>query len=355
MKRALVSLVAAAALGTAVLAGCAPAAAPAPTAAPTKAAAPAVAAPAAPAATTALAAAAYPTKGRAIQMMVPFNAGGGTDVSARIFADALQKALGTPVEVLNKGGANGQVGTTEFVRNKPDGYSIMANNLPAMATYYLDSEKKAAFGRNAIQPIASTVLDAGVFVVNVDSPYKSIKELIDDAKAKPSTVKVSTTGMLSGPHLNAVQVERQSGAKFAMVHFDGASAGLTSLMGGHVDVQSGYVGDLLPSIKSGQTRALAVMDTKAHPFLPGVPTFESQGYKVAEATVRGFEAPAGTPMEIVKTLSAALKTASENPDVKKRMDDMGLATVYMDTDAFDKHWTSKEADFKVLIEDAKKQ
>lgn len=364
MKRVLVTLVATMALAGLVVAGCSqatPAAAPTKAAEPAKAAAPA-AQPTAAAATqptaapTAAAAVInYPVKGKPITMQCPFAAGGGTDVSARIFADALQKDLGTSVEVINKAGANGQVGTTEFVRQKTDGYYIMANNLPALASYYLDPEKQATFGRKDILPIAVTVVDAGIFIVKADSPYKTVKDVIDAAKANPEKVKVGDTGVLSGPHLNTLLVQRMAGVKFASVHFDGASSALTALMGEHVDVQAGYVGDVLSSIKSGQARALGVMDKQESPFLPGVPTFESQGFKVYQSAARAFQAPAGTPKEIVKVLSDSLKKASESPDVKKKMDDMGLAIRFMDSDAFAAFWTENEDSIKVLIDDAKKQ
>ncbi len=358
MKRLLVSLVALLA-ALSLVAGCSQAA-PAP--APTKAAEPAKAA--APQATTApaakpTAAAApkvnFPEKGKSVTIIVPFTAGGGTDVGARLLASAVEKELGTSVEVVNKTGAGSQVGITELVRSKPDGYTIAATNLPTTQTLYMDPERKAVFSRKDFAPLAVTVLDPGVIVVGKNSPYKTLKELIDAAKAKPEQVKASTTGIMTGPHLSILDTQKVTGAKFAIVHFEGASQGTTALLGGHIDAQFGYVGDLLSQIKSGELRALAVLDKQPSPYIPDVKTAESQGYALTAYNTRGWAAPGGTPKEVVDVLSNAIKRAATTPEMKKKMDEMGLASSFMDAAQFSAFWDKNDADLKPLVEQAKQK
>src|SRR5665647_1207380 len=204
MKRVILSLATVATAGMLLAACGGPAAAPAATTAPAKPAAttapaaPAATKPAASAATAAPAAAksTFPEKGKTITIIVPVNAGGGSDVSTRLMLPALEKILGTSVQVENKPGAGQQLGHTEFSKSKPDGYTIGMTNLPTTLTTYLDKERQAVYNRKTFQTIAAPVMDPGAIFVKADSPYKTLKDLVDAAKAKPSTIKGSTTGIL---------------------------------------------------------------------------------------------------------------------------------------------------------------
>ncbi|MHB0869294.1 MAG: tripartite tricarboxylate transporter substrate binding protein [Chloroflexota bacterium] len=368
VKRFLVSVAAAAAVASLALVGCSQAA-PTP-ASPTKAAqssqaaaptsAPAAAQPtSAPAAAQPTAAPAkkvdFPQKGKPITLLVPWAAGGGNDVGARVLAPALEKELGTPVEVVNKTGAGSQVGITELVKSKPDGYVVGATALPATNTLYLDKERKAVFGRKDFQPLAMHVVDPGVIAVKADSPYKSVKELVEAAKANPEKVKVSSTGVMGSAHLAILQVEKVTGAKFAIVHFDGFSPSLTALLGGHIDAQFGYAGEFLSQVKTGQVRLLGVMDKEPSKFFPEVKTLESQGYQVYMASSRGWSVPVGTPKEVVDVLSGAIKKAMTAEEHKKKMDEMGLALRYMDPAELGKYWDEVDAQITPLMELAKQK
>src|ERR687891_710986 len=138
----------------------------------------------------AVVAADYPTK--PVQLMVAYPAGGSTDVAARIVAAIAEKELGQSIVVLNKGGAGGQVGWTEMSRAKPDGYYIGFINLPALNTVILDPDRKAAFGADAFVPVINQVLDPGIIWVRGDSPYKTLKDLLDAAKKSPNKVSAAT-------------------------------------------------------------------------------------------------------------------------------------------------------------------
>ena len=199
-----------------------------------------------------------------IQLMVAFPAGGSTDIAARIVAAIAEKALGQPIVVVNKGGAGGQVGWTELVRQRPDGYYIGFINLPATNTVILDPERKAIFTEKDFTPIINQVLDPGVIWVRADSPYKTVQDLIDAAKKSPSTIRAATTGILSDDHLAILMTEEAApGAVFRLVHLEGGAAQFKEIMAGNIDVAFDNVGSIMTRVKSGEVRALAVHGRRA--------------------------------------------------------------------------------------------
>src|SRR5262245_21063106 len=174
----------------------------------------------------------YPNK--PIQLMVAFPAGGSTDIAARIVASIAEKELGQSIVVVNKGGAGGQIGWTELVRQRPDGYYIGFINLPATNTVILDSDRKAIFSEKDFTPIINQVLDPGVIWVREDSPYKTVHDLIDAAKKSPNTIRAATTGILSDDHLAVLMTEEAApGAVFRLVHLEGGAAQFKEIMAGN--------------------------------------------------------------------------------------------------------------------------
>lgn len=291
----------------------------------------------------------FPQKGKTISLIVPYTAGGSVDVAARLLAPALEKELGTSVQVVNRPEAGAQVGVTELARARPDGYTIGYTVLPTAITLYLDPERKAVFSRKDFAPIAMHVIDPGVVGVKSDSAYKTMVDLVNAAKAKPGEVKVAVTGVMGPSHLDALQTEALTGVQFAIVHFDGGAPGLTAMLGGHVDSKYGNIGDFLPQMKSGQIRIVGIMDKEENKFLPGVKTMESQGYKQYSAVSRGISAPVGTPKEIVDLLSAAIKKVISSDEHRAKMEEMGQTLRYMDPSEFGKYWDDVEAQVKPLM------
>jgi len=267
----------------------------------------------------------YPA--RPVQLMVAYPAGGSTDVAARIVAAIAEKHLGQQILILNKGGAGGQVGWTEMTRQKPDGYYIGFINLPALNTVILDPERKASFGADAFIPVINQVLDPGVIWVKADSPYKSLKDLLEAARRTPRKLSAATTGILSDDHLAILMVEEAyPGAAFRLVHLEGGAAQMTAILGGHIDVAFDNVGSVVRRVKSGEVRALAVMDTQRSKFLPDVPTTPELGYPgVISSSTRGIAAVKGTPPDVVKKLQEAFRKAMEDPEHVKKMEDAGLS------------------------------
>ncbi len=340
----------------------APTSAPAPKAAePTKpAAAQPTSAPAAPAAqpTTAAAPAGaiqkpagWPT--RPIQLIVPWDAGGSTDVGMRLLAPKMEKILGTTIDVVNRPGAGSQVGVTELAKAKPDGYTIGNVSAPAVQTIYLDPDRKAQFTWESFEPVGLQVLDPGVIAVGVDSKYKSLKDLIEDAKANPGKVKVSTTGVMGDDHMAILLLQKMTGVNWSIVHFTGGAPQLTALLGGHVDVGFDNVGTYAKTDKEGKTRTLAVMDKQRSKFQPTVPTAEEQGYKIYSSSSRGVAAPKGTPKEIVTALSQAMEQAMKDPDMVQKMEASNLSLKYMNGEEFGKYWKEFEEQVKPLMQAAR--
>src|SRR5688572_25824597 len=267
---------------------------------------------------------AFPTK--PVQLMIAYPAGGSTDIAARIVASIAEKDLGQSIVVVNKAGAGGQVGWTEMSRAKPDGYYIGFINLPALNTVILDPDRKAIFKEDAFVPVINQVLDPGIIWVKGDSPYKNLKDLIDAARKNPQKISAATTGILSDDHLAILMMEEAApGAMFRIVHFEGGAPVMTAVMGGHIDCAFDNVGSVFRRIKSGELRALAVMDTQRSPFIPDVPTMPELGYKpVISSSTRGVAVPKGTPQPVIKRLEQSLKKALDDPDHLHKAQEAGL-------------------------------
>lgn len=281
---------------------------------------------------------AFPTK--PVQLMVAYPAGGSTDIAARIVAAIAEKDLGQSIVVVNKGGAGGQVGWTEMSRVKPDGYYIGFINLPALNTVILDPDRKAAFTVEHFVPVINQVLDPGIIWVKGDSPYKTLKDLIDAAKKNPNKLSAATTGILSDDHLAILMMEEAApGALFRIVHFEGGAPMLTAVLGGHIDCAFDNVGSVFRRIKTGELRALAVMDNQRSPFMPDVPTMPELGYKtVISSSTRGIAVPKGTPQPVIKRLEQSLKKAMDDPEHLKKMEEAGLQLRVMIGEEYAKYY-----------------
>jgi tripartite-type tricarboxylate transporter receptor subunit TctC len=295
----------------------------------------------------------FPTK--PIQMMVAFPAGGSTDIAARIVASIAEKALGQPIVIVNRGGAGGQIGWTELVRQRPDGYYIGFINLPATNTVILDPERKAIFTEKDFTPIINQVLDPGVIWVKADSQFKTVKDLLEAAKKSPGSLKAATTGILSDDHLAILMTEEVApGAKFRLVHLEGGAAQFKEIMAGNIDVAFDNVGSIVKRVQSGEVRALAVMDDVRSKFLPDVPTMKELGFpSVISSSTRGIAGPKGMPAPLVAKLRDVLKKAMEDPEHVKKLEDQGLAIKVMIGDEYDKYFAETHAKAKKYTEWAK--
>ena len=165
----------------------------------------------------------FPEKGKAITFIINQPAGGPTDAAFRVLAGVMEKDLGVPITVVNRPGATGQVGTTELFRSRPDGYTIGNTNLPSTINNYLEPDRKAVFGRKDLQQVANQVVDPETLNVRADSPFKTLKDLVDAAKANPEGVRLATSGQLGNDHMAAMLFQKTAGIRFRFIHFDGGA------------------------------------------------------------------------------------------------------------------------------------
>jgi tripartite-type tricarboxylate transporter receptor subunit TctC len=300
-------------------------------------------------------AASFPEKGRPITLIVAYPPGGGTDVTGRLLAPMMEKELGTSVQVLNKPGAGGQVGYTELSRSRPDGYTIGYLILPTVITTYLDPSRQSVFSRKSFELLALQDNDPGIIAVKDNSPYKTLKDLIDAAKANPGKIRTTTSGILSDDHIAAMTTEQVAGVKFAIVHFDGSAPGRNAVLGGHVEVFYGNVSEMQAQVASGEIRLLAVMDPKRTKFFPEVKTAEEQGYKIYSGVHRGIGMPAGAPKEVRDALAETLKKIITGDEFRARMEKLCYAPLYMDPQTYANFWTDYEVQAKKWVEWAAKE
>ncbi|MGE0225453.1 MAG: tripartite tricarboxylate transporter substrate binding protein [Acetobacteraceae bacterium] len=285
---------------------------------------------------------------RAIQMIVAFPAGGGTDVGARVLAALAEKELGQPIVVVNKTGAGGQLGWTEASRARPDGYTLAFINLPGMNTIILDPERKALFNLDSFVPVINQVVDAGAIWVKADSPYKTLGDLIEAARKSPGKVSACTTGILSDDHLAILMMAEAAKVDFRIVHFDGGAQQVTAVLGNHVEVAFDNVGGgVVKRVQSGDARVLAVLDKERSKFLPDVPTTVELGYPtVISSSSRGVAVPKGTPASAIKVIETAFAKAMANPEHIKKLEDAGLAVKVMVGEEYAKYYRDLHATAK---------
>lgn len=317
----------------------APAAAAAPTKAPdpTKAPAPKVV---------------WPEPGKTISLVVGYAAGGSNDIGARVLAPILEKELGVPVQVVNKGGAATQVQLTELANAKPDGYTLGQMSPPTNQTTYLDDSKKAVYTGKSFIHVAAYAAMPAAMNIKADSKFQTLKDMVDAAKGG-ERVRIGDPGVLNANHLAVMVWEKSAGVTFTKVHFEGGAAVITAVLGGHIEAGSGQPTAWLSQYKSKEIRMLGVADSQRCSFVPDVPTYKEQGYDVQFSLWHGLAVPAGTPKEIVDKLDAATKKATEDPEFKKRMGDAGLEIRYLNSAGFTKLIADLEAMVKPLIPDAR--
>lgn len=358
MKRSVCLVTLAIAVVATILAGCSQAS-PTPTAAPvapTKAAAPAAAQPtsataAQPTAAAAPAANANWKPNKPISIIVAWAAGGTNDIAARVMAPFMEKELGTSVQIVNKAGAGGQVGFTDIALAKPDGYTLGLMVLPPAINIYMNPDVKAQFNRESFIPVSVFAVEPMITGVKSDSPYKTGKDLMDAAKANPEKIKFASTGISATTHMQVLALQKAGGVKFARVQFDGDSQAVTALLGGHVDVASVSPAGMLSQVKSGTVRVLGYTSKDPLKFYPDVKGWPTQGYDVNIPVSRGIVLPKGTPADIVDTVKAAMAKVSANDDFKKKAEEAGLVTQYMDQAGYSKHWDQMDAMVKPLLPD----
>jgi len=262
--------------------------------------------------------ASYPNT--SINFIVPYGAGGGADSRSRQIARKMSVILSQPIIVDNKPRAGGNIGTEFMSRAAPDGYTIGMGNFAPMAV------NKTLFGNLRYDPESDltpiVLIEKGplVLVVNPASSYKTVKDLVDAAKAKPGVLTFSSGGIGGSHQLSAELFKQSAGIEMIHVPYKSGSAGLTDLMANNVTMMFDQMYSAMPSIKAEKLRAIAITSKKRSPLLPNIPSFAEVGYpKVEVLNWQGLIAPKGTPKVIIDKLNAAANEALKDPQLRELM------------------------------------
>jgi tripartite-type tricarboxylate transporter receptor subunit TctC len=263
----------------------------------------------------------FPTK--PIRIVVPYSAGGGTDIVARLIAEKLSDNLGQRVFVENHTGAGGNLGAAKVYESAPDGYTLFftAQGPLAVNKYIF---KKLAYEPEKFEPVSLVVVAYSVLLANPKVEAKDVKELIAAAKANPGTIDYASQGVGTAAHLTAELFKSMAGVNLQHVPYKGSAPAVTDLLAGHVDVMFGELAFAKPYIESGKLRPLAVTSEQRNPAMPNVPAVAEVIPGFATTSWWAIVAPPGTPAAIVDKLSKGIAVALNEPDVKKKLTDLGM-------------------------------
>jgi tripartite-type tricarboxylate transporter receptor subunit TctC len=281
---------------------------------------------------------AYPS--RPITLINPFPPGGAADVVGRPFAAVLEPIIKQPVVIETKAGAAGAVGAQFAASAKPDGYTLLVHIVSISGFAEMDKlfGRQPKFTRADFIPIARFTEGPMVIVVNDQTPYKSLKELVDDAKQRPDGIIFSSSGLYGALHLPTALFMKSAGIRMRHLPTNGGGPALTAILGNNAQVLVTSVAAANAQIKAGKLRALACFSEKRAASLPDVPTMKESGYDVLFSLWVGLFAPKGTPDTIVDKLREESKTAAATDQFKKAIDNLGDVVAYLDKPEFAKFW-----------------
>lgn len=288
------------------------------------------------AACSGLAHAAYPE--RSVNVVVPFSAGGSTDIVARILANGLSKEFNQPVVVENKPGASGNIAGDYVARSKPDGYTLFVGTSTSIANISLFKSVPFDILKD-FTPVSQIVHTPLVLIVNNDLPVSDVAGLIELAKKRPGELNYGSGGSGTSQHLGGVMFTTMANVEMTHIPYKGAAPAVTDLIGGSIQVMFAPLIDALGYIRSGKVKALGLTTDKPAPQIPDVPLISKTlpGFNVA--TWNAIFVPAATPAPVVDALSRGISTVMSNPEVRKTIENQGSEAV-----------GSRPADFKKFLD-----
>ncbi|MCM3651372.1 tripartite tricarboxylate transporter substrate binding protein [Metabacillus litoralis] len=276
----------------------------------------------------------FPTQ--PISVIVSYDAGGGTDITARTLTPYLEKELGVPVNVINQPGGSGWVGWTTLANAKPDGYTIGYLNSPNIAGGLVNPSVKRDVNLDSFEVLGNHVADPGVIAIRTDEDrFTNLEELIE--YAKKNKLKTNGSGVASDEHLVSLMMNKKLGTNIEAVQFEGTANSSTAFLGGHIDILVTSAGEAYNLHNSEQLKVIGVAAKEKSAFLPDVPTFEEAGYEgVYSQATRGLAAPKGVDPEKIKILQAALEKAINNAEHIKKMEKTGTQVSYATSEEYRK-------------------
>lgn len=289
----------------------------------------------------------YPN--RTIRYIVPFGAGGPTDVFTRIMADELRKVLNQPYVLDNRPGAGTIIGTSEAAKAAPDGYTLLLMSATQTTVETLSPNKPYKLMRDFV-PVAALMNSELVMVVHPSVPVDNLKEFIALAKAKPGTLNYASSGIGSNYHMAAELVKNLAGIDIVHVPYKGSTGARNDIISGQIDMMFDSVPTMAPMIEAGRVKALGTSGRVRSPALPNVPTLAEAGLPDYSATIwLGMMAPAGTPQPIVDRLNSEINKILARPDIIEAWRAQGAVPLIMKPDEFGAFVQSEIARWANLI------
>jgi len=287
----------------------------------------------------------FPQRGP-LEITVLFPAGSSADVTARMLADGMSKALGQRVLVVNRPGAGGAIGYRYVASQKPDGYSLVWNSNSISTTYH---SGQLEFDYKAFDAVARVLVESVVVAVRSDARWKNLGELIAEARARPKAISVGHSGIGSHTHISLAALFGATGVQVNEVPF-GAAQVVPSLLGGHVDAVVQLPAALSAPVKQGQARLLAALIPARDPALPDVPTAKEQGIDVSLEAWRGIAVPKGTPRNAIALLEKSIRSTVESPEFAKGSEHLGVRPAFLGADEFTSLISREDAELSRLMQ-----
>jgi len=294
--------------------------------------------------------AAYPDK--PIKVIIGFPAGGPLDQHARLLTDKLQAVLGQPLIVDYKPGAGGSVGAAQAARATPDGYTLLLalSSISVLPVADRLQGRPPAYELDQFAPVALISADPTVLVVRADGPYKTLKDLVDAAKAKPGTINYGSSGVYGTLHVAMEIFAQAADIKLFHIPYQGGGPAVAALLAGQIDALASGPAPAIGQIKAGKMRALAVWGDKRLAAMPDVPSMKELGYDATFYIWSGLFAPAATPQPVMTALREIVKRTVEDPEFKEAMDKVETPIAYLDAPQF-KTFLDRDAErLKVAVE-----
>jgi tripartite-type tricarboxylate transporter receptor subunit TctC len=286
----------------------------------------------------------FPSK--PVELVVPFQPGGGTDALARAFADATRKHMSQSMIIINKPGASGAIGWQDVINAKPDGYRLAVVTVEVTTLPHMGLAK---FSYEDLTPIARLNADQAAITVRADAPWNTVEEFLAAAKKDSGKISMGNAGNGSIWHLAAAALEDKTGTKFNHTPFQGAGPAVLALLGGHIDAVAVSPAEVTTYVQAGKLKTLAVMAEQRVKGFDKVPTLKERGIDLVIGTWRGIAAPKNTPPDVVAYLKDLSQKAANEPAFREVLQKQNLGFSYADDVAFKANMAKDNAYFKALM------
>jgi len=274
-----------------------------------------------------------------LEITVLFPAGSSADVTARMLAEGMSKSLGQRVLVVNRPGAGGAIGYRYVAAQKPDGYALVWNSNSISTTFH---SGQLDFDYKAFDAVARVLVESVVVAVRSDAKWKTLPDLVADAKARPKAISVGHSGIGSHTHISLAALFAATGVQVNEVPY-GAAQVVPNLLGGHVDAVVQLPAALSAPVKQGQARLLAALIPNRDSALPDVPTAREQGIDVSLEAWRGIAVPRGTPKAVIAALESAIRASVSSNEFQKGAENLGVRPAFLGAEQFGALIASEDA------------